>query len=73
MSQSNCSYTIANIRIARYLDAYDDYERRKAEADAAKQRLDKAIAALTEYDQKVFECIVKGYTNEDELHATHLD
>ena len=74
MSKSNIyNYTMAHIRIQRYLDAYDDYERRKAEADAAKQRLDEAMAAMTDYDKQVFEKAVKANCGEEVLHAASLD
>ncbi len=58
-------YGIAHIRIAKYLAVYDDYERRKAEAEAAHLRLKETIAALTDYDMKVFRKLVEEYCGKE--------
>ena len=41
-------------KICIYMAAFEDYERRSAEQEAAYSRLKKAIDRMTDYDREVF-------------------
>ena len=46
-------------KICIYMAAFEDYERRTAEQEAAYSRLKKAIDRMTDYDREVFMRLAK--------------